>query len=434
MLPDELRNKYIILQLLHHGIGGDIWLAEHRALGCKRILKSIEKSHPQYKELAREANMLQQCQHPSIPIIYDILEFDTQTYIVEEFIQGETLKQYILRQRSISAALLLDLSIQLCNILIFLHNPARQILHLDLKPDNILLVNHRMKLIDFGSAICRRQQEKNGFIFGTPAYCAPEMKTMGKLTEKTDLYCLGKCMEYLLRHACGAPKGYQNIVDGCLRKSEEEYTSAARVLCELEKLRCHKIRENPREVWYGVTGALSEHDAGMTSLQLAAFLQKHHKKPILLLDCTDGRLMEQLEKSENKKQMTGEQKNFVFEQNHITVAKRVASQEINGWRNRGYACVVVCFGMKLPTISEGSFRRWILTGAVTGFNLKEWKKLLPAFDGRYPVAVALTGGDRLLAERELDGVCCIEQVPAYYEAFGQTENLRRQMNRLLNKK
>ena len=95
MILTELLNKYHVLQLLHRGIGGDIWLAEHIALGEKRVLKTIEKSHPQYELLAREAKMLQQCRHSSIPIIYDILEFDTQTYIVEEFIQGENLKQYV---------------------------------------------------------------------------------------------------------------------------------------------------------------------------------------------------------------------------------------------------------------------------------------------------------------------------------------------------
>jgi len=63
MLPDELLNKYNVLQLLHRGIGGEVWLAEHKALGCKRVLKAIEKSHPQYTMLAREANLLQQCQH-----------------------------------------------------------------------------------------------------------------------------------------------------------------------------------------------------------------------------------------------------------------------------------------------------------------------------------------------------------------------------------
>ena len=108
MIQKDLLNKYNVLQLLHHGIGGDVWLAEHKALGSKRVLKVIEKNHPQYDVLAREARILQQCQHSSIPIIYDILEFDTQTYIVEEFIQGETLKQYIARQGSLSASLLLD--------------------------------------------------------------------------------------------------------------------------------------------------------------------------------------------------------------------------------------------------------------------------------------------------------------------------------------
>ena len=434
MLPDELKNKYQILQLLHHGIGGDVWLTEHKALGGKRILKTVEKSHPQYKELVREAKILQQCQHSSIPIIYDILEFDTQTYIVLEFIQGETLKQYVLRQRSISAALLLELSIQLCNILIFLHNPARQILHLDIKPENILLVDHRMKLIDFGSAICRRQQETNGVIFGTPAYCAPEMKTMGKLTEQTDIYCMGKCMEYLFFHTPKAPKGYKNIVDVCLRKTGVEYTSADQILKELEKLKCRNYREKNREVWYAVTGVLSEQDAGMTALQVAAFLQRSQRKPVLFLDCTEERLMECLEQSENKMQKPEEQRNFVFERGRITVAKRVMPQEIGGWRSRGYACVVVCFGTKLPSISEVSFQRCILSGAVTGFNLKQWKEVLLSLRGRYCTAVALTGGDRSLAERELGEVCHVEQLPTYFEDFGQTENFRRQIKRLLRKR
>ena len=95
MLQKEILEKYRQLQLLHHGLGGDVWLVEHIGLSSKRVLKIVEKSHPQYDILEREAKVLQQCQHPSIPIIYDILEFDTQTCIIEEFIEGENLKQYI---------------------------------------------------------------------------------------------------------------------------------------------------------------------------------------------------------------------------------------------------------------------------------------------------------------------------------------------------
>ena len=432
MLPDELLNKYNVLQLLHRGIGGEVWLAEHKALGCKRVLKAIEKSHPQYTMLAREANLLQQCQHSSIPIIYDILEFDTQTYIVEEFIQGENLKQYIVRQGSISASLLLEISIQLCDILLFLHNPARKILHLDIKPENLLLVNRTLKLIDFGSAICLEQQNVSGIIFGTPAYCAPEMKTMGTLTERTDIYCMGKCMEYLLFHTPKAPKGYRNIVNSCLRKTEKEYDSAEQIRKELKKISKKSIPEKQRENWYAVTGILSEHDAGMAALQLAMYLRDRYKTSVLYLDCTGERLMEHLEQSEKKKSISGEQNSFVFERNGIFVAKRVMLREISGWRNRGYQCVVVCFGKQSPLLSCCPFKLCLLAGAVTEFNLEQWSQMVLPLSRTYHTAVALTGGDGSLAKKEFGRICSVTPLPGYFEAFEQSKPFKKQMRRLLN--
>lgn len=432
MLSDELLNKYNILQLLHPGIGGDVWLAEHKMLGGKRVIKVIEKNHPQYHVLIREAKILQQCQHSSIPIIYDILEFDTQTYIVEEFIQGENLKQYIIRQRSLSASLLLKLSIQLCDILIFLHDPARQILHLDLKPENILLTNQELKLIDFGSAICRKQQNNPELIFGTPAYCAPEMKTMGELTERTDIYCMGKCMEFMLFHTPKVPRGYRNIVNRCLRKKGREYVKVWQVKRELEKIRFRKPKATNGETWYAVTGVLSEHESSMTALQLAMYLRDRYHKPVLYLDCTREGLMEQLERSEIQQKNLGEYKGFVFERNQITVAKRVAPQEISGWHNRGYAFVVACFGKAGPLLSYCPYKQYLFSGAVTEFNLEQWKKTLLPYGREYSVAVALTGGDVSLAKSEFGGMCSIGELSAYFTAFEQSKPFRKQMKRLLD--
>lgn len=432
MLPQQLLNKYNVLQLLHHGLGGDIWLVEHIGLQSKRVIKTISKSHPQYEALAGEAKMLQQCQHTSIPIIYDILDFDTQTCIVEEFIQGETLKQYILRQRSLSASMLLNYSQQLCNILIYLHNPARPILYLDLKPENILLSNCTLKLVDFGSAIYRNQQD-GGFIFGTPAYCAPEMKANGRLSEKTDIYCMGKCMEYMLFHTPDAPKGYRNIVEKCLRKKGKEYVSAEQVRKDLEGLRHKKAKEKTKEVWYAVTGILSEHDSSMTALQLAAYLQNRYKKKVLYLDCTQGRLMEHLERSEHQQKESGEQTGFVFERNGITVAKRVAPQEISGWRGRGFLQVVVCFGLQSPLLSGCSFRLCLCAGAVTGFNLEQWEKLLLPLSKAQETAVILTGGDSALAKREFGHICRVQKLPTYFHGFGQSKSSFSRLKRLLKK-
>jgi len=432
MISNELLNKYHVLQLLHHGIGGDVWLVEHKTLGAKRVIKIIEKSHSQYEILTREAKMLQQCQHSSIPIIYDILEFDTQTYIVEEFIQGENLKQYISRQGSLSASLLLEISIQLCDILIFMHNPSRQILHLDIKPENLLLQNHKLKLIDFGSAIYLKQQDTERFIFGTPAFCAPEMKTKGKLTERTDIYCMGKCMEYMLFYTPKPPRGYRNIVEKCLRQKRKGYEAAEQVRRELKKLRHRKRTEKNKETWYAVTGPLDEQDGSMAALQLAMYLRDRYKKPVLYLDCTEGRWMEQLEQSEEKQKNEGEQKNFVFERNGITVAKRVAPQEINGWHNRGYAYVVVCFGKQCTLFPEGGFRLLICAGAVTEFNLNQWKKLLLPWRRAEKTAVALTGGDVALAKREFGAWFYIKKLPAYFGFFKQSKPFKKSMKRLLN--
>ena len=433
MITQELLNKYNVLQLLHHGIGGDVWLAEHKSLGGKRILKIIEKSHPYHDLLAREAKILQQCRHSSIPIIYDILEFDTQTYIVEEFIQGENLKQYIGRQGSLSASLLLEISVQLCEILIFLHHPARNILHLDIKPENILFENHKMKLIDFGAAITISQQNEERFIFGTPAYCAPEMKNQGILSEKTDIYCMGKCMEFLLRHTPKAPKGYRTIVSRCLREEEKEYETAEGVLKDLQKLLRKKATEKSKETWYAVSGPASEEESSMAALQLAMYLRDRYKKPVLYLDCTKGHWMEHLENLTIRKEELRGQQGFVFERDGITVAKRVAPQEVNGWRNRGYSLVVSCFGINIPLTPEGVTCGWLLAGTVTEFNLNQWETMLLAFGRSEKTAVALTGGDIRLAKRFLGKKWGIECLPLYFEAFGQSKPFRKHMKRLLKK-
>ena len=289
-----------------------------------------------------------------------------------------------------------------------------------------------MKLIDFGSAIYRKQQETERFIFGTPAFCAPEMKTKGELTERTDIYCMGKCMEYMLFHTPKPPKGYRNIVEQCLRKKEKEYESAEQVRRELEKLRYKKRKERAREVWYAVTGPLSEQDGSMAALQLAMYLRDRYKKPVLYLDCTEGRWMEHLEQSEQKQRNKEEHKNFAFERNGITVVKRVAPQEISSWCNRGYVYIVACLGKHSPLISECPFRLRLCAGAVTEFNLNQWKELLLPLRGAGKTAVALTGGDYSLANREFGRWFHIKKLSAYFRFFEQSKPFRRDMKKILD--
>ncbi len=422
MLHNDLLKKYKVLRLLHHGVGGEVWLAEHTGLSGRRVIKVIERANPWYDTLIREAKVLQQCHHSSIPIIYDILEFDTQTYIVEEFIEGETLKQQLLRKKHLSGSQLLDYSIQLCEILQYLHHPARGILHLDLKPDNLLISNLELKLVDFGSAICKNQQKQQTVIFGTPGFAAPEQSKDGVLSEQTDIYSLGRCMEYMYSYAEKSPKGYRTIVEGCLRRGRKRYEAASEVRLALEKLKKKKRWEKQEEIWYAVTGVSQEQDSTLFATGLAVYLRKRYKRPVLYLDCNPKQPMIAVENPEN---------GFVTERNGISIAGRIAPQEVKGWRQRGYRYIVCDFGNESPALSGQSFAACFLNGVVTQWTKAQWSDAMQCIDRETVLRVVLSGGDSSLARRLVSRRGSVCRCVLYDKAFALSGNSRRQIKRVL---
>ena len=84
-------SKYTIVSLLSDHPDSPVWLAEHRGLHVKRILKGIRKDSPNYKLLLNEAHLLKNLKHPSIPEIFDLEEDDEYTYIIEQYIEGDSL-------------------------------------------------------------------------------------------------------------------------------------------------------------------------------------------------------------------------------------------------------------------------------------------------------------------------------------------------------
>lgn len=401
MIHKDIADKYRVLRLLQHGIAGDILLVEHKALTCRRILKIIERNHPHYDFLVKEARVLQQFCHPSIPIIYDICEYDTKTYLIEEFIEGENLKQYFQRQGSLSEVLLLNYSIQLCEILQYIHGPAHRILHLDIKPENMLLSDYQLKLIDFGSAICQKKDELNTAYFGSPGFAAPEQMTAGALSEETDIYGLGKLMQYMLFYAEKVPKGFPEIVQNCLRTGAKRYTSADQVKQDLQRLKLKKTRKQPMEQWYAVAGIPTGYHSTVFALQLADYLKRRHKKSVLILDCNSVNGMEQLENYETTSSEA--QKSFVYERNNITIAKRVAPQEVKGWRGRGYSYIICDFGNLSVQTAGIPFTRCFCTGSMTAWTVDFWKQYLEELNPTQKNALIITEGDAAMAHREFGG-------------------------------
>lgn len=429
MLPKALSDKYRFLKLMHQGIGGEVFLVEHKTLACRRVIKTVKKTHPQYGSLVQEAKLLQQFRHPSIPIIYDVTESDTAAYLIEEFIEGESLRQYFLRLKSLSDVLLLTYSKQLCELLHYIHSPAHRVLHLDLKPENILISDCQIKLIDFGSAICQNQEQPIGAFFGSPGFYAPEQAEAGHLSEQTDIYGLGRLLEYMLLHAKKSPQGFSDIVQNCLRKGKKLYTSAEQVKQELEKLSHGRLEAAPAGDLFAVTGIPTDYHGTVLAASLAAYFNKKGKRVLLLL-CS--RLSERNSLEEDDIREEEKRHGFVQERNGITVAKHVAMQEVRGWRGRGYDCIICDLGANTPLAAGIAFACWFCVGSMSEYTIGFWHRMLDETLQEQQVALVVTEGDARLAMQEFGKTYAVARLVLHTPLFFCSKENRKLFKKLLS--
>ncbi len=238
-----LFGKYRALSTLGSGSFGTVFLAEHLKLKTLRAVKRIPKdklSRPSFSSEAgfpMEAELLKNLNHPGIPIIYDIDEDGRFVYIVEEYIQGESLDAFASRQKNISQELVLQLGIQLCDILDYLHHLAPYpILYQDFKPEHIILSGDQVKLIDFGIASFLTGNGAHIQQYGTCGFAAPEALAGRPTTPCADIYGLGKVLAFLAQGA--SPKCGRKTMRILSRATDQDpaarYQSAAEMKSALE--------------------------------------------------------------------------------------------------------------------------------------------------------------------------------------------------------
>lgn len=173
-----------------------MFLAEHIRLGYVRAIKRVSKSHPAYCQLMQEADILKSLQHPCIPVIYDVEEDATYSYLIMEYVEGQSLRALCLEQGHIREEDIILICSQICEVFQLLHSEEQAILYLDLKPDNIIVQELKIKLIDFGAAR-KADGRKESISMGTKGFAAPEQYGLDGADCQSDIYGLGNLLLFM---------------------------------------------------------------------------------------------------------------------------------------------------------------------------------------------------------------------------------------------
>ena len=264
--------KYTIVSLLSEHKESTVWLAEHNALHVKRIIKGIRKTSEYHDILVKEAHLLKNLKSPYIPEIYDLTEDNEFTYIIEQYITGESLRS-LCNRRLLSEKEILHFMIQFCNIINYLHSFPESILYLDLKPENIIISDDRCYLIDFGSA--HYERDDTGPIFGTRSYAPPEQLNGGKLSKASDVFALGKLLDYMLQKSSVLKnrKAMEKLVSRCTANSIwHRIGSVKELMARITEISKHAVSLSKNHIKVAFAGIIPHSGTTYISICLSAFI------------------------------------------------------------------------------------------------------------------------------------------------------------------
>ena len=233
-----LFGKYIVTGLLGAGANGQVYLARHQILEQERAIKRIPKSVPGSSSFLSEAELLKSLKHPGIPIIYDVEEDDVSYYIVEEYVRGESLEAYVLRQTTISLKFILQIGRQLCDIMGYLHTLPTPVVYQDLKPEHIIVYGDQIKIVDFGIASYISTDGNPYQSYGTACYAAPEKRLGLPCDVRTDIYGIGVILRFLTQFLPSEEHSahLDAIIDRAMaEKKEHRFETTAQLMEQLEK-------------------------------------------------------------------------------------------------------------------------------------------------------------------------------------------------------
>ena len=274
--------NYLILDHLGTGGMGEVYLAKDsrldRTVALKILSSDVVADKRRMQRFRQEARVASSLNQPNILTIFEFGEVDALTFIAAEFVDGETLRDYI-RAKRLKLGEILDISIQMLAALDAAHEAS--IVHRDMKPENVMIRrrDHVVKVLDFGLAKVTEKRGNTeavtaeegmsefttapGLIMGTVNYMSPEQTLAKRVDARSDIWSSGiiiyemvagttpfrgstsahTIVQILETQApslaqAGVPRELQRIVDKAIAKDpDERYQTAKDMLIDLRNLK-----------------------------------------------------------------------------------------------------------------------------------------------------------------------------------------------------
>jgi serine/threonine-protein kinase len=199
--PGQQVGQYRIRRLVGSGGFGAVYEAEPaRQPGQSVALKETQEAST-LTAFQHELAVLRRLRHPNLPRYYEVFAEGGRGYLVMEFVAGQDLEAVLAKGIALHESLVLGYALQLCDVLVYLHQQQPAILHRDIKPANICITPEGLlKLVDFGLVKHSTQATQTALRGAcTPAYAPLEQYGGADSTDvRSDIYSLGATLYHLL--------------------------------------------------------------------------------------------------------------------------------------------------------------------------------------------------------------------------------------------
>ena len=189
-----------------------------------------------------------------VPAVKECVADDGKLIVVEEYVQGRSLKQVLDEHGLLNAEQAYEIAVQLADVLVRLHQLEPAIVHRDIKPSNIIIEkNGHVNLIDFNAARhVNADKNEDTRMLGTVYFAAPEQFGFGQSDERTDIYGLGATINYIMtgdKPGAGiAECRFSDILKKCLMvDAKDRYQSAAELRGVLDMLNYSIVQDNRKK-------------------------------------------------------------------------------------------------------------------------------------------------------------------------------------------